>query len=197
MSWRTEGSIRYYIPNIEHKALAFFDLDHTLITSKSGRKYILDENDWIYLGDINMLKSGLVDMIAEYSIVIVTNQIKFNINTQNIIESVRESMESIFGISPSVLISTKNDNNRKPDIGMANFIMDKTDAPNIEFMCGDAIGDSSDYPPYKWSDSDLRFAENLNVEFIEPRLVFPSNEEYVLEYIKNYNIIIMMGNPVS
>ena len=57
--------------------IAAFDLDYTLIKPKSGRKFPKDKNDWKFLFDniIDYLHS-----LKDYSIVLFTNQSRFNNN---------------------------------------------------------------------------------------------------------------------
>lgn len=204
-------NFRYYIPeNIEIKKFAMFDLDGTLITSASGRNpayKISSEHDWVYLGDVLPILKNISD---ECMIIIVTNQSHLGQKggeiIQNKLELIIQNMEE-YNIHPIFLVSTSKDNTdiyRKPNTGSITFLLELLklqQIPEGSFMVGDAAYEPelvNQFPPYDWGDADIKFANNLNVTFYRPNLIFKSNiDNDLLNIISSYNIIIMMGNPGS
>lgn len=229
MSWNNYESVEYYIPIYKKRKnykFAIFDLDGTLITRSNARnpKYPLKEDDkWEYLGDIIEKFRDLRE--NKWTIVIVTNQSRFNQIVFNQIESVRKDVEEKLGWSPFIFISKMKDRYRKPDIGTINLLFnflnitnfnEKIKNQNLElikkinietknkesflkdaFVCGDAIGKEDPYPPYQWSNIDLKFAENLGFDFIRPIDFFQSNKKEIMEKVKDFQMIIMIGNQGS
>lgn len=158
--------------------IAAFDLDYTLIKPKSGRKFPKDKNDWKFLFDniIDYLHS-----LKDYSIILFTNQSRFN---DNIIEKIDNIIEKI-NLDIHVFISSGKDYYRKPMTGMWEELMSIN--PNIDlnnsFYCGDAAGRKNDF-----SASDYYFANNIGIKFILPEVLFKS-DNFDFEKLKyNYKL---------
>ena len=58
--------------DLSKKPHAVFDLDYTLIKTKSGRKFPKDGDDWVYLYDNT--REMLLEMSGAYNIILFTNQ---------------------------------------------------------------------------------------------------------------------------
>lgn len=212
--WYTTESLTYYLPNynLKREKLIFIDLDGTLITRPDGYnpKYSLnDENNWIYLGPVveqlnNLWEDGFL-------IVIVTNQSNYSKNPKILmqIDQIKDDLIEKLGWSPVIFISTQHkrkgvdsDIYRKPNIGMYQHLLYLTNNYMFSenYMCGDAIGDTDTFAPYKWSDADQIFCSNLSdyipITFVRPIDLFGTN--YQLEADNaTQNIIILMGNQGS
>lgn len=193
-----------------------FDLDHTIIKPKKGKLF---GNDWEFLNDTIVDK--IQKLAEDYNIVIVSNQKgismgKVDINAwKNKLEEIVKQLD----IGVTVLASILGDKYRKPFTNL----WDATIKCNKEksFYCGDAGGLGSrkiDGKYYRdFSDSDLKFALNLGIQFVH-RDVFAFGKKYEKQLsvsypidfdnlkIENYKpfsktnkkeIIIMIGFPGS
>lgn len=105
----------------------FIDLDHTLITTKSGRVFPIHSEDWKFLPD--SLRALDYFYKAGYKIIIVSNQggIEEGYITEKLfiakIEKVCSTLEKLLKFKKNYIIyyycSTMTDYNRKPNPGMA------------------------------------------------------------------------------
>eukprot|EP00210_Caulerpa_lentillifera_P002574 g2469.t1 len=70
-----------------------------------------------------------------------------------------------------IYISTSRDTFRKPETGMWDFFLNKHQEVDkkLSFYVGDAAGRPKDF-----SDSDLKFAENIGLAFFTPEDYFTS-----------------------
>ncbi|CAI5756632.1 unnamed protein product [Candida verbasci] len=199
--WSTKGT--YLIKNIP-KVIEFdsklvkvaaFDLDGTLINTKSGNKFATSASDWKWFNEyvIPMLKK-----LQDYLIVIFTNQggvvskpdsksyIKF-IARLNLIAKELETEQIDIRHNLFVYASPKKPAKettihdyhakmRKPNTGMWEEL--KSDLLGYEvdlehsFFIGDAAGRKSDF-----SNSDLLFAKHIGIEFKTPEELFKDNIE--------------------
>lgn len=161
--------------------IACFDLDGTIIKTKSGKTHPIDENDWLFNYDTT------IDKLKEYSnkdycIIFITNQrglIKKNQVEiwKNKINHINEKLD----LPLKVFASLADDIYRKPNIGLWNIIKTNINPDyNTSFYCGDAIGRNGDF-----SDCDFKLAKNLGLLFYSPEQIFlDSNYKYnhTLEY---------------
>ncbi|XP_060852447.1 LOW QUALITY PROTEIN: uncharacterized protein F21D5.5-like [Rhopalosiphum padi] len=196
--WECKNSsiMVYNSSNIFHKdKIAAFDLDGTLIVTRSGKVFPVDENDW------QIHNSEVVTSINKlsndgYKIVIFTNQggisklkvnfVTFKIKIENICE--------VLKVPVQVFIATEKDINRKPAPGMWNILVSDYNGDvsvNIDksFFCGDAAGRparfTSDGKQIKKDHSccDRLFAMNIGLKFYTPEEYFlkePTDELYTL-----------------
>lgn len=168
--------------------IAGFDMDQTLITTKSGKKFPQDADDWKWaypnVKDIlNMYCS------KGYKIIIVTNQagIKSNELKMNEIKTKIQNLEEdIIRSYPKfkfkVYCAVYKDIHRKP---FPTFFENMNINREKSFFCGDAAGRKSDH-----SDSDIKFAYNLRMIFRTPEYIFKHDllSRGVLQYpIKPYD----------
>jgi len=162
--WTKKNGILYYSNTISIQktiSIASFDLDNTIITTKSKLKFPKDENDWIFIDDM----VSKINALNDYLIIIFTNQKgledklgldKFKQKITNIKKSFTQDIW--------VFISLQDDHYRKPLTGMwellNNLLENKIHKEN-SFYVGDAAGRKNDH-----SDSDLYFAHNIGIKFI-------------------------------
>lgn len=165
-----------------------FDLDGTLIVTKSKRKFPKDENDWIFNKDII---NRIIDLANYSSIIIITNQLKANDLWYNKMKHII----SILEFPVKVYIIQKYNIYRKPFPTLLNMLKDKTD---ILFYCGDM-------------ETDYKFAHNANIKFIYINEFLGLDETIKLSYpitfthkhkkIKieknKHELIILIGFPGS
>jgi bifunctional polynucleotide phosphatase/kinase len=162
IKWITTPSVCYYLNITTKYPIAGFDLDGTLIQTKSDRKFPINENDW------KIISPKMIDMIntisKDYNIVIFTNQLgldkklgldkfKHKINT----------IKKLFLQDISVVISYDNDFYRKPLTGMWTLFDEYSIPKDKSYYVGDAAGRKNDH-----SDSDLNFAHNIGIRFATP-----------------------------
>lgn len=203
--------------NFENKILkgseliAGFDLDHTLIIPKSGRKFPKDKDDWIAYG-----KEKLNELYNKgYKIVIFTNKANSSFN----LEEFKYTMQNIinfYEIPLQVFYSTEYDYNRKPCIGMWKLLEKNNEDIKIDmlksFYVGDAAGRKNDF-----SDTDYKFALNLKLQFYTNDAFFHNNnieketliipkhpifdtqqsEENKFELSSEQEMLILVGPPGS
>lgn len=176
-----------------HSKVASFDLDGTIITTKSGARFPKNKDDWKFWND------SVPTILREYydngyRIVIFTNQLGLskvnkeekNVNilerqkTQDFIHKLR-SIRKELGVGFDVFISTENDCYRKPMTCMWDYFISKYPGKvslKQSFYCGDAAGRPKDWMPgmkKDFSNSDLNFAKNIGVRFEIPENIFNSS----------------------
>jgi bifunctional polynucleotide phosphatase/kinase len=160
--------------------IASFDLDNTIIFTKSKKIFAIDSDDWAI--DIKVL-NNLQNLINEnYKIIIFTNQGGIKSGKQDKKDWINKCTKIMEYINIPVIIvaSIKDDLYRKPRTDMWNYI--KTNYySNIDmtnsFYCGDACGRIK-YKNRKadFSCSDYKFALNLNITFYTPEQLFYNSQ---------------------
>ena len=163
---------------------AGFDLDYTLIKTKSGKIFPKDVNDWTLL--YTEIKNKL-NKLSDYTIIIFSNQMgisKGHIKEEELIEKITNIKKEL-DIKFIFMASKEDDINRKPRIGMFEFIDSKLNInfnKKESFYVGDMAGRQKDK-----DDTDRKFAHNLGVKFHTPEEFFlnKSPEKY---NINGYNL---------
>ncbi|KJP87926.1 DNA 3'-phosphatase [Plasmodium fragile] len=179
-----------------------FDLDNTLILSRSFFKPAQNEHDYIFYADvIDFLKKKKTE---NYKIIIFSNQKGVStgkISLLNIINRVDDVIDKI-GIPLECYLALKNDKYRKPRIGMYNFAMKNNKARIDEIIyVGDNanriydenfktkfinhlkyvyaqnkvnidIGEIAKRLKKDYTDTDFKFALNINAKFYTPEELF-------------------------
>lgn len=156
---------------MEKFKILFADLDGTLITTKSGKKFTRDITDWKF-------KPNILEAIGNYkpsSIYIITNQggiEKRFISESAFIRKIDGIVDRMKIFFPNVEIdyayckSTSTvDPNRKPNTGMIYQFIDESflKNPSIDIlMIGDASGKPGDF-----SDSDRMTAINAGIKYLD------------------------------
>lgn len=184
---------------------AIFDVDDTIITTKSKKKFAVDNKDWEFKYDTTdkIIKKYIK---KKYAIIFITNQNGLKTDSQK--DDWKEKMNSVIEkleIDVLILSSTLKNGYRKPmPLFFRNYISHSKFDFEKSFYCGDAIGREHDF-----SDCDLKFALNSNINFKSPEEIFlntiieiPEINYPDLKKIQNYNfdikfmkknIIIMVG----
>jgi len=171
--------------------IASFDMDWTLIRTKSGNKFPKDSNDWLMLYDDNTsasTKRKLISLHEEgYQIVVFTNQGGVAIGRQKVpdLNLKFKSIQKHVGVPIVFLASTVNSKTsgeqaemRKPQPGMWKYLLkgifeveDKDIDRSASFYCGDAAG-RKQVPFDDFSSDDLVFSVNLGLKFYTPEMLF-------------------------
>jgi bifunctional polynucleotide phosphatase/kinase len=170
----------YPINHTYVKSFAGFDLDSTLIKTKSGKTFPINNTDWTLLFDSisDKLKS-----IKNQTIIIFSNQMgvsKGHTTEKDILEKIKDIQKKL-NIPFIFLASKEDDIYRKPRIGMLDYIENILHfkfEKKLSFYVGDMAGRKKDK-----TDSDRKFALNIGVKFYTPEEYFLGNkaEEYTLE----------------
>lgn len=193
--------------------IAFFDLDNTLITSKNGKKFPIDENDWKWR--FQNVKNKLCELYNnEYCIIIISNQggIKSGKQTVKVWTAKLNQIVDQLNLDIRVFCSTGYNKYRKPSpMFFFDFVpseqRQQLDFKN-SFFCGDCAGRNGDF-----SNSDYKFALNCLLEFktpehwfsggpnifekLNPVNSFPTNIPEFTFNKKENEIVIMVGFPGS
>jgi len=190
--------------------LAMFDLDSTLIKTKSGNKFANDANDWTWTFENVPTKLNQI-YSKEYTIMIISNQGGIEIGKCNPDTWMNKINNIVRELNLDILAfcSTGNNKYRKP---LPTFFHDFVPISTINklnfdltFYCGDCAGRKGDK-----SDTDYKFALNCLINFKTPEDFFTEKKDILpsikypdilknnvcdiglLKY-KNKDIIIMVG----
>lgn len=168
----------YNDPNVQHsKKIAAYDMDGTLIKTKSGLVFPKDCNDWqlLYPEVPKKLKQLYKD---GYKIVIFTNQGGLGTGKVKIpdFKSKIKAVVQKLGVPIQVFVSMGKGIYRKPLPGMWNTLVDsKNEGFDIDksnsFYVGDAAGRPKDWAPGKKKDHssvDRLMALNIGLRFETP-----------------------------
>lgn len=164
--------------------VAAFDMDSTLITTKTRAKFPKSPGDWRLLNSkiaVNFLK-----LASEgFTCVIFTNQAGIG-NGRIDASFIKTRLEGIIAALKTpvcAFVATGKDNFRKPATGMWDLFahlqggMDQIDIQN-SFYVGDAAGrPARPGCAADFSDSDLRFSINIGLPFRTPEQHFMEKPE--------------------
>jgi len=183
--------------------LAMFDIDGTIIKTKSGKKFAQGKDDWGFWDD--SIPSRIRSLYDEkYNIIFFTNQAgisKGKTNKEDWIAKIN-SVVAQLGVPIQVFASTASDSFRKPSPRMFNYFLEynkiNRNSLNMEdsFYCGDAGGRQKGWnkkvkKAKDFSDSDRKFAMNLEFPFHTP-------DEYFLdEKPVSYVLSGFVPSPIS
>lgn len=177
---KTENFIFGYSNNLtSYEKIYLFDLDYTLIKTKSGKVFPKYIDDWQLLND--NVKTKLTKLFEDNIIGIITNQ--KGLKNENQINDWLIKIRNIYKEIKFHLIfaSLKDDGYRKPRIKSWEYIRDSIKLNDVPIIyVGDACGRESDH-----SDVDIKYALNLKFKFKTPEIFFklPYDKEDVCNII--------------
>lgn len=159
--------------------VASFDLDWTIIKTKSGATFPKSKDDWELL--FGKLTHEVVNQLHKdgFKIVIFTNQAGVAIGRTKPadLEHKFSAIQAELGVPMIFLASTQKESAfRKPQTGMwkvlvkdifKNKPVDKVNS----FYCGDAAG-RKQKPFNDFSSDDLLYSINLGLKFYTPEMLF-------------------------
>ena len=194
---------RFTKPN---KYIAAFDLDGTLIKTKSGNKFPKNGTDYQYAFD-NVQEKLNELLLQKYKIVIFTNQKGIKTKKTNKTDIINK-ITKLFPFA-DYFISTDDDLYRKPMIGMFDKFMELNGEVKDIFYVGDAAGRKNDH-----SYADINFAYNANIKFLTETEYFTGeidldiaplcpeqqgkiNKISDMKLYDQYVVFIMQGFPAS
>lgn len=163
--------------------IAGFDMDGTLIKTKSGGRFAKTPDDWM-LNYQNVPKKLKELHENGYKVVLFTNQrgiSKNKVRIPDFKKKIEDIIERI-GIPIQVFAATSNSIYRKPRIGMWNALCEsKNGGVKIDvsesFFVGDAAGRAKNWTPKTVKDhslADRLFALNVGLTFYTPEEFFLS-----------------------
>ncbi len=170
-NWTTYNDIMYkYNPNINRSnEMIAFDMDGTLITTKSGKTFAVNENDW------KLLDSSIPGVLQRLHnegkyLAIISNQngIKAKKTTAKQVQDKVDAIMNLLNVPMDFICSTEDDKFRKPRTGMLEFLViarcpDASQSSSI--YVGDAAGREKEGARGKdFSDTDLKLALNLGIQ---------------------------------
>ncbi len=180
--------------------LYMIDIDGTLVTSASGRRWATDESDWIFLGPAPATLERLHQ--EGWIVALITNQSDWKNapGPEAKIKSILAALQVANGWAPWTLVATatrkeKDVLYRKPGRGLYDLLVKELPSLTEVRMCGDAVGPTDPYLPYRWASSDADFAAAVSATFVRPCDLFPS----VLPVVPHeaQELILLVGNPGS
>jgi len=184
MNWIKTPYLSTKTENFAYKSkIASFDIDGTIITTKSNKKFPVNKNDWKFLYDTTILEKLKELHNNDYCIIFISNQggIKSETQTNDWTEKMQNVAAEIqkyekINIPISIYAGTSDYLYRKPLPKLWNAILDELKNNNISidklsFYCGDAAGRKNDH-----NDTDYKFAVNCNLEFKTPEMLFLNQE---------------------
>ena len=155
--------------SLENEKIAAFDMDDTLIQTKSGKEFAENDTDWKLYDD--SVSNKLTQLHTDgYKLVIVSNQMGIT-KGKVTIETLKKKLQNIINtikLDFVILCAFKDDGYRKPRTKLWNII---NGDQKTSFFCGDAGGlikrKIDDVVIDKdFSDTDLKFAKNIGIRFI-------------------------------
>ena len=214
----------FFHPTTPHESIkvAAFDMDGTIITTKSGKKFAKDSHDWKWL--FPNIPEKMHQLYKEgFMIVIFTNQ-KGVGNNKIPLSNFTTKFKNIsdeLSIPINFFLASKDDYYRKPCTGMWDILSNLCSNISLDksFYCGDAAG-----RPIGWkfgalkdfSDSDRLYANNIGIKFYFPEEYFQKSayklkelKVHPLSCVEKFNnrklilpsnhpiLLIMVGPPSS
>ncbi len=160
----------FLVPNTSNK-IAAFDLDDTLIKTRSKKSRPIDNQDWMIAYDniIPKIKKLHVD---NYRIVIISNQkgiSKTNVKLNEWKEKI-DNIVKLLNVPIEVFCSLQDDEYRKPKPTWWNLIDANIDKSK-SFFCGDAYCNTTCF-----ANTDYTFALNGGITFYTPDEYFQNLE---------------------
>lgn len=204
-----------------------FDLDDTLITTKSGKLFAQTKDDWKFLFNFDNMKKKLVEYLDKgYRLVIFSNQKGIGEGNTDI-KLFKSKLNSFFeklDLPIILFCSTQPDYFRKPSIGGFKLFLIKYNQEynqdNFDNKDSIYVGDAAGRPKTTkkkkdFADTDYKFALNCGMEFKTPEDFFQDIKEKLPDFefdIKTYKninqndpftksnnqeIILFVGSPGS
>nr|XP_033817011.1 bifunctional polynucleotide phosphatase/kinase [Geotrypetes seraphini] len=183
-SWEEHGKLLVFNKKgVEASTkIAGFDIDSTIITTKSGKVFPTSPDDWriLYPEVPRKLKERLS---AGFKIVFFTNQLGISRGKlqPEVFKAKTEAVLEKLGLPVQVFVATGAGIYRKPVLGMWDFLCEKAnDGIKVDveqsLYVGDAAGRPANWAPDRkkkdFSCSDRLFALNAGLPFFTPEEFF-------------------------
>jgi len=162
------------------QAIYAFDMDGTLIRTRSGKKFAVDAEDWQFLySEVPTILSKLLSEGA--CIIIITNQKGISSGKTNV-EHIRQKVGQIIEATSlsqgsntvidhiGLYIASAGDRYRKAWTGIWD-LLPPDQLVNVKWYCGDAAGRKT-VSTKDFSATDRYFARNKGIPFRTPEEIF-------------------------
>ena len=164
VTWKNQGNLVKGVPPMMYLdgigvepsgKIASFDLDNTLVVTKSGKTFPTGPDDWKF--ESNKVVEKLQSLKNEgFKVVIFTNQAgleKSKTKPEHLKTKFDKIMKTV-GFPIQVFVATGENVYRKPCIEMWKFMAEKCNGDKIidfdvSFYCGDAAGRPKNWAPGK------------------------------------------------
>ncbi|TMW60427.1 hypothetical protein Poli38472_000469 [Pythium oligandrum] len=162
--------------------IAAFDLDGTIIVTKSGKRFAENANDWKFFHPSNV-KQKLKQLAKQgFLLVILSNQngVAKGKTSATDVQKKMEAIVTNLGVQMVVLFATKDDLMRKPRYGAWQWLLNELNVDESmpvdktkSFYCGDAAGRPKIAGRNKdFAATDYKLALNLQLPFFTPEALF-------------------------
>lgn len=165
-----------------HRRVAAYALDNTIIKTKSGESFPVDQYDWVFTSP-NVRPRLHANYKNDINNVIMSNQYGIRNGKQNKDEwmAMIEQVTAALGVPMYVIAATEDNDYRKPNTGMWDYYTCTLNQFLITSLfeslyVGDAAGRPNDI-----GDSDKEFAQNIGIKFFTPEQYFLEDECTVSE----------------
>ncbi|OBT65228.1 hypothetical protein VE03_04578 [Pseudogymnoascus sp. 23342-1-I1] len=190
-------------PTFLKKKIAAFDLDSTLVSSVSGKKFVFDAGDWKWWNPNVPLLLRKLHHEEGFTVVIISNQGAINLHPdrkaptahRGRLEQWKGKISSILrqlDIPTTLYAATGFDNYRKPRTGMWDEILEdyglspETVDMKESFFVGDAAGRVAGRGVKEdFADTDRGFGDNVGIRFLTPEEYFL--DEKPREYARSFH----------
>ncbi|KAJ0402088.1 hypothetical protein ATCC90586_000273 [Pythium insidiosum] len=169
--------------------IAAFDLDGTLIVTKSGKRFAQDAADWKLFHTTNVVKKLQQLTRQGFLVAVISNQngVAKGKTTAREVQTKLLAVVKKIGVPAVVLFATKDDLMRKPRNGAWNWLRRELGGgADIEidqeasFYCGDAAGRPKVTGRNKdFAATDYKFALNIGITFHTPEALFLSSTQRI------------------
>lgn len=181
---RTEDYLFLEARNINSSECIMFDFDGTLcVKANSDRPYTQENNENNFVFLYNVEKRIFSYISRGFLIAIVSNQSYMTSSKEQMMLRIYNHFEQKI----SIYIANKQNRFRKPNTGFYELLSERY---KVLYHCGDAVGNTSDFPPFKYASTDLDFANICNIPFYSSLEIFGSNFYTV---VPKQRLVIMMG----
>ena len=203
--WQVYKTIMYKIHSrseTEFNQMVAFDLDGTLIKTKSGATF---GNDWMFFlpNIVNVLRQQ--HERGDTYMAIISNQsgVKAGKTTVEEIQKKVDDIISKLGFPIDFVCAFQDDRFRKPRTGMWDFLMScrcSSLSPTGCTYVGDAAGREKERPRKKdFSDTDIKLALNLGINVSRFAIWFLVSKRLHIIFVFDFKIIFVLYvsyNPV-
>ncbi|KAF2078327.1 hypothetical protein CYY_000311 [Polysphondylium violaceum] len=199
--------ITYSSEPLSRTKVASFDMDSTLIETKSGKTFPTSADDWVWWN--KCVPDRLKQLHKDgYQVVIFTNQGGIKTGSQHSaakatqIQTKISNLQKELGIPLMTFIACADDINRKPSRKMWDLMIDDYATVQVNhaesFYCGDAAGrPAKDGRKADFSAGDLGFAKTVGIKFETPESFFLGEPLDLPSPTSHLPKVPTTGNPIK
>lgn len=179
LSSGTRDDVSNTVPTNRKIAVSAFDLDDTIVCTKTGNVVPSSPRDWKFL-NAHVVSRLEEEVACGKKLVVFSNQagIGRGMLEASFVQDRIDSIAAEIGLPLAFYVATAKDRFRKPRTGMWDKYVEDIGGIDcvdlaMSFFCGDAAGRSAKGGRRAdFSDSDRVFAENIGIAFRTPEEFF-------------------------